>query len=173
MKKREFYFKKKTPHEQVSMTRKCHNHRSNHCTLKIFKYSKNMANPDNSVRGGTEHFFSHQRISQKAIRTSLEKQSMDPIASRGVSFLWKPINTCDLPKTLSLPLDPPMQTTKAHKNTILVTSRSQLFGLISYTIEAPPKGVYLFPCSPEMLFEFYDKPGFNYLAVKNKFLLLN
>ena len=53
---------------------------------------------ENSVRGRGERSFSHQSISKRAVRTSLEEQldPMSPIASRGVSvseFLRKPIKS--------------------------------------------------------------------------------
>ena len=54
------------------------------------------------LSGGPENiFFSHQLISHRAVRTSLEKQldPRGPIASGGRSvavFLRKPITTCDL-----------------------------------------------------------------------------
>ena len=84
------------------------------------------ADPANSVvcvcgRGGGrgDIFLSHQRISQRAVRTSLEKQldPKGPIASRGGSvsvFLRKPIATCDFSGGWSgsvappHPLDPPV-----------------------------------------------------------------
>ena len=52
--------------------------------------------------GGAENIFSYQRISQRVVRTSLEKQldPRDPIASRWGSvpvFVRKHIATCDFP----------------------------------------------------------------------------
>ena len=61
----------------------------------------------------TACLFSHQRISQKAVRTSLEKQldlRMVHSFSRGVrvpEFQLKPIATCDVPGMVSTPCPPP------------------------------------------------------------------
>ena len=66
-------------------------------------------------------FFSHQRMSQRTERTSLEKQSdpLDPIASRGGSvsvFLRKPIAICDFPGGLD-PHPTPSASAHAHCST--------------------------------------------------------
>ena len=91
-----------------------------------------MRDPENSVRGGGLFFlgggeggFSHQQISQRAIRTSFEKQldPKGPIASRGgvgvvPEFVRKPIVTCDFPggaDPLPPSLDPPMVRIQQHQ----------------------------------------------------------
>ena len=66
--------------------------------------------------GGGGHvnvIFSHQHISQRAVRTSLKKQldPLGPIAFRGWSlpeFLRLPIATCDFPGQVLTPCLPPL-----------------------------------------------------------------
>ena len=71
------------------------------------------ADGENSVRWGHDNdFFSHQRISQRVVRTFPQKQldPLGPIASGGGSvpdFLRKPIDTCDFPGGGPDPLPPP------------------------------------------------------------------
>ena len=80
--------------------------------------------------------FSHQSVSQRVVRTALEKQldPMGPIASRGVSvpeFLRKPRATCDFSMgvwtPLSPALDPPMIHTLLSKRYSTCTCRWYMY----------------------------------------------
>ena len=87
-------------------------------TPPIFPYCSDMDGSRKFHQGGPEKvffLFSHQRISQRTVRTSLEKQCIGPKVSNCFSrevlpvFLRKAIATCDFPGRVWTPCPPVVQ----------------------------------------------------------------